>query len=175
MTRAQASCAGLTRSSVLGCHNTIGPTRLLCARRERPSGRRAAEKRDERASPHGLPSSDWRPHITTPLRENAAVDHSKIDHRMAEMGHERPKVDVRVESVRLPTADIGRRGSHGRQVPRAIIRAFCQTLSRSCQGSSYVANAADEVLHYVAYHSVLQRDDPDEPWLNRKIDRQYFD
>jgi hypothetical protein len=26
------------------------------------------------------------PHITTPLRENLAVHHSKIDRRMAEMG-----------------------------------------------------------------------------------------
>ena len=29
---------------------------------------------------------------------------------MTGSGHERPKGDVRVESVRLPTADIGRRG-----------------------------------------------------------------
>ena len=29
---------------------------------------------------------------------------------MTAVGHERPKGDVRVESVRLPTADIGRRG-----------------------------------------------------------------
>jgi hypothetical protein len=29
---------------------------------------------------------------------------------MTAVGHERPKSDVRVESVRLPTADIGRRG-----------------------------------------------------------------
>jgi hypothetical protein len=65
MTRAQASCAGrsaslraftpvfdglwtrayalMTRSSVLGCHNTIGPTRLLRARRS------AAERPDELA------------------------------------------------------------------------------------------------------------------------------
>jgi hypothetical protein len=42
--------------------------------------------------------------------ENAAVHHSKINRRMAEMGHERPKGDVRAESVRLPTADIDRRG-----------------------------------------------------------------
>jgi hypothetical protein len=41
MSGAQASCAGLTRSSVLGCHNTIGPTRPLRTRRS------AAEQRDE--------------------------------------------------------------------------------------------------------------------------------
>ena len=29
---------------------------------------------------------------------------------MTELGHERPKGDVRLESVRLPSADIGRRG-----------------------------------------------------------------
>jgi hypothetical protein len=33
------------------------------------------------------------------------------------MGHERPKGDVRVESVRLPTADIGRRGPQVAFVP----------------------------------------------------------
>jgi len=42
--------------------------------RERPC-RRAAEQRDELTSPHGLPSSDWRPDITTPPLENAAVRH----------------------------------------------------------------------------------------------------
>ena len=36
---------------------------------------------------HGLPSSGREPHITTPLRENAAVQCGKIAHRMAEMGH----------------------------------------------------------------------------------------
>jgi hypothetical protein len=60
---------------------------LLRACRERPNDRRAAEQRDELTSPHAPPSSVWRPHITTPLRENAAVHHSKIDRRMAEMGH----------------------------------------------------------------------------------------
>jgi hypothetical protein len=39
------------------------------------------------------------PDCTTPLRENAAVHHSKIDCRMAATGHERPKGDVCVESV----------------------------------------------------------------------------
>jgi hypothetical protein len=40
-----------------------GHLRPLRARRERPRCR-AAEQRYERASPHGLSSSDWRPHIT---------------------------------------------------------------------------------------------------------------
>jgi len=31
--------------------------------------------------------------------------------------HERPKDDLRVESVRLPTADIGRRGPHVAEGP----------------------------------------------------------
>jgi hypothetical protein len=35
---------------------------------------------------HGLPSSGREPHITTPLRENAAVQCGKIAHRIAEMG-----------------------------------------------------------------------------------------
>ena len=37
--------------------------------------------------------------ITTPLRENTVVHHSKIDCRMAEVGHTRPKSDVRVVSA----------------------------------------------------------------------------
>ena len=37
---------------------------------------------------------------------------------MTELGHERPKGDVRVESVRLPTADIDRRGPQVAFVPR---------------------------------------------------------
>jgi hypothetical protein len=58
---------------------------------------------------------------------------------------------------------------------KTVIRAHRQALSCFYQGPSYVANTAEEVLHYGAYHSVFQRDDPDEPWLNRKIDRQYFE
>jgi hypothetical protein len=37
------------------------------------------------------------------------------------MGHERPKGDVRVESVRLPTADIGRRGPQVAFVPEPAV------------------------------------------------------
>jgi hypothetical protein len=40
---------------------------------------------------------------------------------MAEMGHERPKGDVGVESVRLPIADIGRRGPWVVFVPTADV------------------------------------------------------
>src|SRR5262249_21338426 len=43
------------------------PGGLLRARRERPRGRRAAEKGDELAPSHGLPSSGRGPHITTPF------------------------------------------------------------------------------------------------------------
>jgi hypothetical protein len=56
------------------------PVGLLRARRKRPSSR-AAEQRDELASPHGPLLSSGR-HITTWLRENAVVHHSKIDRRM---------------------------------------------------------------------------------------------
>src|SRR6266480_4014467 len=41
---------------------------------------------------------------------------------MTAWGHERPKGDVRVESVRLPTADIDRRGPQVAFVPPADIR-----------------------------------------------------
>jgi hypothetical protein len=65
------------------------PLRLLRAGRERPRGRCTAEQRYERASPHGaLPSSGLGPHITTPLRKNAAVHHSKNCALMSQMGRE---------------------------------------------------------------------------------------
>jgi hypothetical protein len=41
---------------------------------------------------------------------SAAVALRDFEPLMTAVGHERPKSDVRVESVRLPTADIGRRG-----------------------------------------------------------------
>src|SRR5258706_15892044 len=56
--------------------------RLLRACPERPRDRCAAEQCDEFPALHGLPSSDGTPQTTTPLRENAAVHHSKIDRRM---------------------------------------------------------------------------------------------
>ena len=55
------------------------PLGLLRARSERPR-RRTAEKRDELASLHGLPSSGRDPYITTSPREKAAVLRSKSDH-----------------------------------------------------------------------------------------------
>src|SRR5436305_6365679 len=61
-------------------------------------------------------------------------------------------------------------------VPKAAIRrTLCRALSGFCQGSRYVSDATDESLHYGAYHSIFQRDDPDGPWPNRKVDRQYFE
>jgi hypothetical protein len=60
---------------------------LLPSRRERPRGR-TAEQRYEPASPHGRPSSGLGPHITTPLRKNAAVHHSKNCALMSQTGHE---------------------------------------------------------------------------------------
>src|SRR5262245_320284 len=59
--------------------------RLLRPRRERPR-RRAAEERDELASPHAQPTSGLGPYITTPLRKNAAVHHSKNCALMSQMG-----------------------------------------------------------------------------------------
>src|SRR5262249_11425378 len=60
--------------------------RLLRARPKRPRGRRAAEQRDELASPHGHPSSGLGPHISTPLCNNVAVHHSKNCALMSQMG-----------------------------------------------------------------------------------------
>jgi hypothetical protein len=59
---------------------------LLRARRERPRRRRTAEQRDERASPHGRPSSGLGPHISTLLFKNVAVHHSKNCALMSQMG-----------------------------------------------------------------------------------------
>jgi len=61
------------------------PVSLLRARRKRPRCC-AAKQRDELAPFHGLPSSGREPHITIPLRENAAMQCGKIARRMAEMG-----------------------------------------------------------------------------------------
>jgi hypothetical protein len=61
----------------------------LRARREWPR-RGTAEHRDELASPHAHPSSDLGPHITTPLRKNAAVHPSKncaLCRRWVRLGH----------------------------------------------------------------------------------------
>jgi hypothetical protein len=46
-------------------------------------------------------------------------------------GHERPKGDVRVESARLPTADIGRRGPQVAFVPTPVIQFPAARTSRS--------------------------------------------
>src|ERR1700751_6013372 len=47
-----------------------------------------------------------------------------LDQRRSARGHERPKDDVCVESVRLPTADIDRRGPQVAFVPTAAIVAI---------------------------------------------------
>jgi hypothetical protein len=70
----------LNYANVVSCgiiQNTDGRgMSLLRARRERPRSR-AAEQRDELASPHRLPSSGWgAPHTTTRLREDIAVRHA---------------------------------------------------------------------------------------------------
>jgi hypothetical protein len=44
------------------------------------------------------------------LLENCVFYISRMYEFLHSQGHEQPKGDVRVESVRLPTADIGRRG-----------------------------------------------------------------
>jgi hypothetical protein len=96
------------------------PTRLLRLRRERPR-RRAAEQRDELAPPHGRPSSGLGPHITTPLRKNAAVHHSKNCALMSQMG-QTEKSRQRDGAAGLPsTADIFEECCHGRCAPKATV------------------------------------------------------
>jgi hypothetical protein len=51
-----------------------------------------------------------RPCGATPDLENCIFYISPMYEFSHRLGHERPKGDVRVESVRLSTADIGRRG-----------------------------------------------------------------
>jgi hypothetical protein len=51
--------------------------------------RGTAEQRDELATPHGGPFSGLGPHVTTPLRKNAAVHHSKNCALMSQMGQTR--------------------------------------------------------------------------------------
>src|SRR5260370_32351197 len=48
------------------------------------------------------------------LPENCVFYISRMYEFLHRLGHERPRSDVRVESVRLPTADIGRRARPGR-------------------------------------------------------------
>jgi len=70
-------------SGDVALRNPITGIAGCCARAA--SGHAAAPP-DELAPFHGLPSSGREPHITTPLRENAAMQCGKIAHRMAEMG-----------------------------------------------------------------------------------------
>jgi hypothetical protein len=78
---------GSARTRRSGLKNPdYGHRRLLRTRRERPRRRRAADKRDEFASPHGRPSSDLGRHITMPLRKNAGVHHSKNCALLSQMG-----------------------------------------------------------------------------------------
>src|SRR4029077_2208377 len=67
----------------------VGSLPGCCARAASGHVIRAAEKRDDVASPHGHPSSGLGPHITTPLRKNAAVHDSKNCALMSQMGHNR--------------------------------------------------------------------------------------
>ena len=98
--------------------------RLLRACPERPRDRCAAEQCDEFPALQGLPSSDGTPQTTTPLRENAAVHHSKIDRRMAEMVKTSKAQQEHMISGLPPIADL-----------RRAARAAGQRLQRSL--SSY--------------------------------------
>src|SRR5262249_3042868 len=91
----------------------------------------------------GAPSSGLGPHITTPLRKNAAVHHSKNCALMSQMGHERPKGYVCVESGLPPRSDIRRRGWHDRFVPKAAA-SRCSKLHRYSITSSTCASKIGE-------------------------------
>src|SRR5262245_24408984 len=84
--------------------------RLLRACCERPR-RRAADERDEVASPHGRASSGLGSHFTTPLRKNAAVHHSKNCALMSQMSF------ASIRPRQPPIATVERTSSIGGFVP----------------------------------------------------------
>src|SRR4249919_1017355 len=77
---------------------------------------------------HGLPSSGREPHITTPLRENAAVQRGKIAHRMAEMG---------------PIASVRRRLRHARSTSNNCRNDAVPRTAERCQKRSSGAQSPD--------------------------------
>src|SRR4029077_11737314 len=73
---AQGLAEAMPHRRVVNDSNARYTRRLLRAGRDRPR-RRCADKRDEVAPFHGRPSSGLAPHVTIPLRNKAAVHHSK--------------------------------------------------------------------------------------------------
>ena len=82
------------------------------------------------------PSSDLRPHITTPLRKNAAVHHSKNCALMSQMGLVSRASPVQT-AVRNCTRDQGRSFEVGNQV---LISSHRKPLS----SKAMVANVAEK-------------------------------
>ena len=110
---------------------------LLRARRERPRGR-AAEKRDELAPPHALPQAEERilPHRLMALL--CITAQFTVDDRF---GSSTAQWRPPRETVPLPTADIARRGWHGRKVPIAAICAAANSILYSITSSARASSA----------------------------------
>src|SRR5262245_5064466 len=87
---------------------TVGAVSLLPARRNRPRGR-AAEQRDEVASPHGPCASVRGLHAT---RSSSVVQHSKIWVPTTASGHSRPRTSKPLDRacpLRLKNGQASRR------------------------------------------------------------------
>ena len=131
-------------------HQHADPPHLLGlrVRRKRPRRRPAAEQRDELAPFHCPVPPVLRTKDSTALLRCGI----SIPARTA-WGHERPEGDVGVESVRLPTADIGRRGWHGRKVPNVWPgRAVQDGLPRSTNVRAASMYQASEVEQFAPGH-----------------------
>jgi len=113
---------------------------LLAARRERPRGRRAAEQRDERASPHGgLSLAAARYHTVAPERRCASQQNRAL---MPQLGHSRrfrPRPQVRLPPGSRPfgTCFLGPARPSRREPPRSArlprSRALWRvTVTREC-------------------------------------------
>jgi hypothetical protein len=66
-----------------------------------------------------------------------------------------------------PIATVAQTFQIGSYVPQPAFTSVSRVLFCFRQGPRDVANTTDEILHYGAFHSVFQRDEPDE-----EIDRQ---
>jgi hypothetical protein len=92
---------------------------LLRACRERPRGRRTAEKRDEIAPSHGRPQGQW---ITDNYSRVRAVHRSKSGRTITAPGHTRSFRDVCSMSALVHFTDSSRTSPEVREVPIASQR-----------------------------------------------------
>jgi hypothetical protein len=90
------------RGTANECHGADAP---------RPHGRCAPSNEMNSRSLMGVfPPAETSGVRLSTFEATPIVHHNKFRRPVSAAGHERPKGDVRVESARLPTADIGRRG-----------------------------------------------------------------